>query len=169
MFVTGAVRIGYYGESERTDGFWLGQRQKLRGGDEKSHESRVQCSGPGGEGGLHFQGISTNEVLAQDCDRFNLDLRDLLHQSYVGLCHHMPYLLSTQWSCPSPIVARGKNPQTLVIKEQLCRERARTLQTSRGSASRVSSRGSYGTLQSVNWPDLWNLYAIIKKCLFLRG
>lgn len=149
--VTGAVWIGYYGGSERTDGFWLGQREKVRGGgDEKSHKSRVQCSGPGGEGGLHFQEISTKEVLAQDCDGFNLDLRDLPHQSYVGLCHHMPCMLSTQGSCSSPIVARGKNPLTSVFKEQLCRERARTLQRSRGSASRVSLRESYGTLLSVS-------------------
>lgn len=78
----------------------------------------MQCSGPGDEGGLHFQEISTKEVLAQDCDGFNLDLRDLPHQSYVGLCHHMPCMLSTQGSCSSPIVARGKNPQTSVFKKQ---------------------------------------------------
>lgn len=36
--VTGAVWIGYYGGSERTDGFWLGQREKVRGGWKKSQE-----------------------------------------------------------------------------------------------------------------------------------
>lgn len=147
---------------------WLlaGTERKGKGGEWKS---RVQCSGPGGEGGLHFQEISTKEVLAQDCDGFSLDLRVLPHQSSVGLSHRMPYMLSTQGSCSSPIVGRGKNPQTSVFKEQLCRERARTLQRSRGSASRVSLRGVYGTLQSVSWPDLWNSYAIIKKCLSLCG
>lgn len=41
--VTGAVWIGYSGESERTDGFWLGQREKVRGGGMKK-VTRVGCS-----------------------------------------------------------------------------------------------------------------------------
>lgn len=40
--VTGAVWIGYYGGSERTDGFWLGQREKVRGGMKKV--TRAGCS-----------------------------------------------------------------------------------------------------------------------------
>lgn len=58
-------------------------------------------------------------------DKFNLTT------AYVGLCHHMPYMVNTHWSCYSPIRAEGKESIDIVFKEQVCRKRVRTLQGSR--------------------------------------